>query len=250
MLKQQQQQQQPLKKPKKNTTIKKNPLTSSKRTKTWKRHQERREDGRYNDTHAAVKKGHLAQVLHDRKLVREHLTSWGQIVPKPEWRVVPTKQNGWAVEDVHPMPRDLHRRILSYADQFDTPIRPKQIIKHFVEHPTQPVRKDHVYAMMEQLHKYGNMRKYTKTDEEGVLHWFTTTTNISRVKHNVHLKELIRKKLPLPLDEVVWETFGNQADSYANLREITPEQREFFETQKKLDKAKEKAAKDKAKRGV
>jgi len=235
-----------------NTTLKnkKPTLTTAKRTKTWKRHQEKRADGRYSDTHNAVKKGHLRQVLHDRKLVRDHLTSWGQVVPKSEWRVVPTKQNGWAVEDVHPMPQDLHRRILSYTDQFDTPIRPKQIIKHFVEHPTQPVRKDHVYTMMEQLHKYGNMRKYTKTDEEGVLHWFTTTTNISRVKHNVQLKSLIRKKLPLPLDEVIWETFDNQADSYANLREITPEQREFFESQKRLDKAKDKAAKEKAKRSV
>jgi len=216
------------------------PLTTTKRTKTWKKHQKKVREGVPKGPQTTLP-GQLTKVIWDRMTVRDHLT-WNRIKPKVEFKVTPMKENGWAIEEVNPIPKDLHHRILSYVDQFETPIRPKQIVKHFTDHPTSPAQKDHVYTVMESLSKHHNIRKLRKIDEEGTEHWFYTTTPQSRIRHNNRLKVLIKTKRPLPLDEVVWETFENQQDSYANFREMNPEQRVIFEQQQKAQKDAQKAS--------
>eukprot|EP00461_Guttulinopsis_vulgaris_P001167 UN01167 len=104
-------------------------------------------------------------------------------------------------------------------DQFNTPVRPKQIVNHFVNHPTKPVPTQLVYGTLKKLANYHNIYKIRKIDEEGQEHWFLKTSTQSRVRHNRMLGKLIAKQQPLPLEEVVWEEI-DESKSWANFREM------------------------------
>jgi hypothetical protein len=209
----------------------KSPLHTSQRTKVWKKKYKKKQDGDFTGP-TNTQPRHLQYEIRKRVEARQGLTLQ-QIRPKYEFKILPNKENNYYFEPTHRLPIDLKHRILSYMDQFETPVRPKQILRHFIEHPTNPVDKDSVYKGMRQLCNQRNVFRIKKIDEEGSDHWFMVVAGQARIRHNIALTNMIKKKQPLPLDEVVWENFDNYPDSWANFREMSAEQKVIFEAKRK-----------------
>ena len=68
----------------------------------------------------------------------------------------PCKDNLWALPRAD-LPRDLPHRILSFLDQQTAAVDPRAMCKHFVEHPTNPVKLSVYDAMIGRLLKYGSV---------------------------------------------------------------------------------------------
>lgn len=200
--------------PHKNT---KTPIhNTQKRNKSWKKRLALNQAGETKKG-GPLKPGYLQGVVAARVKAAQGVTL-SQIKPVFEFPIKPSKANGWDL-GVKQMPKDLQHRMLSYMDQFDNPVRPKQVADHFINHPTNSTSKEHAYKMLKQLASMHATYKIRKIDEEGQEHWFVATSTVSRTKHNRRLQNLIDKKLPLPLEEVVWQEI-DPSQAFENLREM------------------------------
>ena len=140
----------------------------------------------------------------------------------------PCKDNNWALPKAD-LPRDLPHRILSFLDQQEAAVDPRAMCKHFVEHPTNPVKLNIYDAMIGRLLKYGSVyRQSVMVDQKRLFFYKVSKKATQEFAKKVRYYERRGLTVP-PVERVSGDIpnilqYGKKAKAQAKAAAATPEQ--------------------------